>query len=104
MRPPRVDNSHGPGKRTQHDRKRTDKHGWARIQGASAHQEADASESQKNSSHKRRVQAPLPGGDRGEQENPDRLARDKQGSQASRKTLLRPMKRVVAAQRKESDD
>src|SRR2546423_1484891 len=104
MRPPGVDNSHGPGKRTQHDRKRTDKHGWVRIQGASAHQEANASESQKNSSQKRRVQAPLSGGDGGEQENPDGLAGNKQGGQARRNSLLRPMKRAVADQKEECAD
>src|SRR6267378_5650688 len=104
MRPPGVDNPHGPGKCTEHDRERTDKHAGARIQGASAHQEADAAESQKNSGQKRGVQAPLPGGDSGEQENPDGLAGNEQRGKARRYFLLRPVKRAVADEKEKYAD
>src|SRR6266478_5066026 len=104
MRTPGVDNPHGPGKRSQHDRERTDKDAGARIHGASAHQEADAAESQKNSCQKRRVQAPLPGGDSAEQENPDGLAGNEQRRETRRYFLLRPMKRAVADQKEECAD
>src|SRR5260370_41554083 len=104
MRTPGVDNPHGPGKRTQHDRERTDKHARAGIQRAAAHQEADAAESQKDSSQKRRVQAPLPGGESGEQEYPDGLAGYEQRGKARRDFLLRPVKRAVANEKKEKAD
>src|SRR5260370_42275435 len=104
MRPPRVDNPHGPRKRTQHNRKRTKKHPGAGIQSAPPHQEAYTSKSQKDSSQKRRVQSPLPGGSGGEQENPDRLAGNKQRGQAGWDLLLRPRQRAVANQKKTNDN
>src|SRR5205807_9351006 len=93
MRPPGVDNSHGPGNCAEQDSKRTDKHAGARIQSAAAHQQADASESQKDSSEKRSIPAPLPGSDSGEQENPDGFAGNEQRGKARRYFLFRPMKR-----------
>src|SRR5207245_4444518 len=76
----------------------------ARIQGASAHQEADAAESQKNSGQKRGVQAPLPSGDSGEKENPDGLAGNEQRGKARRYFLLSPMKRTVADKKEKYAD
>src|SRR5216683_7269924 len=104
MRPPGVDHPHGPGKRTQQDRERTDKHARARVQGASAHQEADAPESQKNSSQQRGVQAPLPGGECAEQENPDGLAGNEQRGKARRYFLLRPVERAMADKKEKYAD
>src|SRR5229473_8691393 len=104
MRPPGVNHPHGPRERTQQDSERTDKHAGARVQGASAHQEADASESQKNSSEKRRVQAPPSGGDGGEQENPDGLAGNEQRGKAGGHFLLRPVERAVADKKEECAD
>src|SRR6266481_3043974 len=104
MRPPRVDNSDRPGKRAQHDCERADKDAGAGIQSAPAHQQADASESQEDSRQKSSVQAPLPGGGSGEQEDPDRLAGNEQRSEAGRHFLLRPMKRAVADKKKEHAD
>src|SRR6266550_4603823 len=104
MRPPGIDNPNGPGKRSQHDCERADKHAGARIQGASAHQEADASESQKNSGQKRCVQAPPPGGDSGEQENPDGLAGNEERGKARRYFLLRPVKRAVTDKKEKYAD
>src|SRR5216684_214122 len=104
MRTPGVDNPHGPGKRSQHDRERTDKDAGAGVQRAAAHQEADAAESQQDSCQKRRIQAPSPGGDCGEQEHPDGLAGYEQRGKARRDFLLRPVKRAVANEKKEKAD
>src|SRR6266446_5722181 len=104
MRTPGVDNPHGPGKRSQHDRERTDKDAGAGVKSASAHQEADAAESQQDSCQKRRIQAPSPGGDCGEQEHPDGLAGYEQRGKARRDFLLRPVKRAMADQKEEKTD
>src|ERR1700757_2559519 len=101
MRTPGVNNSDGPGKRAQHDRKRTDNHARAEIQGAPPHQQTDTAESQKNSGQKGAVQSPSTGSRSTEQENPDGFAGDEQRGEAGRHFLLRPVQRAVANQKKE---
>src|SRR5204863_4023703 len=72
--------------------------------GASAHQQADAAEPQKNSSQQRAVQAPPTSSGSAEQENPDGFAGDEQRGKARRHFLLRPVQRAVANQKKEKTD
>src|SRR5690242_184389 len=104
MRTPGVDNPDRPRKRAKDHRERTDKHTRARIQGASAHQEADATKPQENSSEKGGVQAPMTGGSSAKQKNPDRFAGDKQRGKSGRHFLLRPVQRAVTNQKEEKTD
>src|SRR5437773_3852601 len=99
MRTSRVDNPDGPRKRAQHHRERANKHARAGIQGASAHQQADAAESQKNSSQQGAVQAPSTSSGSAEQENPDGFASNEQRGKARRHFLLRPVQGSVANQK-----
>src|SRR5437879_7234055 len=104
MRTSGVDNPHRPRKRAQDHRERTDKHARAGIQGASAHQQADAAEPQKNSSQQRAVQAPPTSSGSAEQENQEGFAGDEQRAKARRHFLLRPLQRAAAIQKKEKTD
>src|SRR5437764_5929714 len=104
MRTSGVDNPDSPRKRAQDHRERTDKHARAGIQGASAHQQADAAEPQKNSSQQRAVQAPSTSSGSTEQENPDGVAGDEQRGKARRHFLLRPVQGSVANQKEEETD
>src|SRR5438552_2762782 len=104
MRTSRVDNPDRPRKRAQDHRERTDKHATAGIQGASAHQQADAAEPQKNSSQHGAVPAPSTSSGSTEQENPDGFAGDEQRGKARRHFLLRPMQGSVANQKEEETD
>ncbi len=95
MRAPGIDDPQGPGKRTYEHRDRADENAGAGIQRATAHEEADSADSQKNSSKKRGVQAPLARGESSEQENPDRLAGNEQRGETGRHFLFGPVKRAV---------